>query len=73
MPDHDDPAALSVLDDPAGDGYRPEALAVLRGMEPSRRDPDDPVGRWVDEFLGLPSAPGGVPGGLREAPGEPIE
>ncbi|GJD54330.1 hypothetical protein [Methylobacterium dankookense] len=37
MPDHDQPAALPVLDDPAGDGYGPEALAVLRGMEPPRR------------------------------------
>lgn len=37
MPDHHDPAALPVLDDPAGDGYGPEALAVLRGMEPPRR------------------------------------
>lgn len=63
---------------PSDDAYAPSAvLAVLAGMEPPRRDPGDPVVRWATEFLGLPdavlSAPGGVPGGLPEPAGEPIE
>lgn len=60
------------------DAYDPATvLPVLAGMEPPRRDPGDPLSRWAAEFLGLPdaepSAPGGVPGGLPEAPGEPRE
>lgn len=53
MPDHHDTAALPVLDDPAGDGYGPEALAVLRGMEP----PCQPAG-FVEDCPRYPAEDG---------------
>lgn len=54
MPDHDHPAALPVLDDPAGGGYDPAAaLRVLAGMEPPHR----PAG-FVEECPRYPAEDG---------------
>lgn len=42
---------------PAEQGYSPESIRVLAGMERPARDPDDPIVRWANEFLEDP--PGG--------------
>ncbi|MGU3282514.1 hypothetical protein [Methylobacterium mesophilicum] len=59
------------------DAYDPASIRVLADLEPRVRDPDDPVWRWAGEFLGLPpgdpSAPGGMPRGVPESMGEPVE
>lgn len=38
------------------DEYPPDSIRVLAGLEPTKRDPGDPILRWTDEFLGLPQA-----------------
>lgn len=36
------------------DDYDPASIRVLATLEPPNRDPNDPILRWVNEFLGLP-------------------